>query len=283
MKPAPARVVAYTEPTAVPPPQGEGRVAAVDIAKGIAIICVLVGHLQVSPLVLNLIYAFHMPLFIAASGIFDKRRTLNDVWARSAPLLAAYLGYGYLFSLIGYVIFKKLFIVEFLTATPQVYAVPFFGHFWFIFALFVLKMSCVLRPARSVSFWAALFLAAWALGKFAPKVAQALPLMLAPACLLGIYYVLGRTIFDALQRSVPVKFTIVMTFLVTLAFVCVVYPASSTKLINYHLSLLPDPLSGIVLGITGTFSGFWLADTLHKGLPKIAHAFQYVGKNSFSR
>lgn len=282
MKPITAPLLACTEPKAAPAPQGEVRVAAVDIAKGMAILCVLVGHLQISPLILNLIYAFHMPLFIAASGIFDRSRTLNEVWVKSAPLLAAYLGYGCLFSLIGYALFKRVFIVELLTASPKVWAVPFFGHFWFIIALFVLKMSRVLRPARSVSFCAGLFFAAWALGKFVPKVAQTLPLMLGPACLLGIYYVLGRTIFNALGRSVQVKVTITLTFLLSLALVCLIYPASSTKLLNYHLSLLTDPATGIVLGVTGTFSCFWLADTLHKVLPRLSYAFQYVGENALS-
>jgi hypothetical protein len=107
-------------------------------------------------------------------------------------------------------------------------------------------------------------------------------LMLAPACFFSLYYVLGPLIFHALQRSTVVKCTFVIAFIVTLIFVSSVYPVSTKKLFNYHLSTLPDPISGMVLGITGTFSFLWLADILDKSMPKFALVFRYIGKNSFS-
>lgn len=45
----------------------------VDIMKAIAILCVIIGHLQFTPMWLNrLIMSFHMPLFFVISGIFFK-------------------------------------------------------------------------------------------------------------------------------------------------------------------------------------------------------------------
>lgn len=46
------------------------RIVYFDIAKGIGILAVLVGHSQVSSALNDLIYSFHMPLFFIVSGYF---------------------------------------------------------------------------------------------------------------------------------------------------------------------------------------------------------------------
>lgn len=57
------------------------RIDAIDIAKGIAIIAVLVGH-SITPdmpqTVISLCFTFHMPLFFIASGYFFKASTRPD-------------------------------------------------------------------------------------------------------------------------------------------------------------------------------------------------------------
>ena len=44
------------------------RVAWLDIAKGMAIILMVLGHTSIPAVASNFIYAFHMPLFFIASG-----------------------------------------------------------------------------------------------------------------------------------------------------------------------------------------------------------------------
>jgi len=47
----------------------EARNSSLDIAKGIGIILVVIGHLHEAPLLLvKFIYSFHMPLFFILSG-----------------------------------------------------------------------------------------------------------------------------------------------------------------------------------------------------------------------
>jgi fucose 4-O-acetylase-like acetyltransferase len=51
------------------------RVAYIDIAKGIGIILVVMGHNDfalISPFAHKLIYSFHMPMFFFMSGMFFK-------------------------------------------------------------------------------------------------------------------------------------------------------------------------------------------------------------------
>lgn len=56
------------------------RIHWIDIAKGIAIICVFLGHTVSSPSEIgNFVYSFHMPLFFLLSGYcFSSRRKFGD-------------------------------------------------------------------------------------------------------------------------------------------------------------------------------------------------------------
>ena len=48
------------------------RNTRIDIAKGIGIILVVLGHANLNMVLTNIIYLFHMPLFIFISGYLDK-------------------------------------------------------------------------------------------------------------------------------------------------------------------------------------------------------------------
>lgn len=48
------------------------RVGYIDIMKGVAIICVLIGHYVKIPYISAIIWSFHMPLFIFLNGYFFK-------------------------------------------------------------------------------------------------------------------------------------------------------------------------------------------------------------------
>ena len=57
------------------------RYAHVDIARGIAILLVVLGHcFQSSDVALNrVILSFHMPLFFFLSGVFAKTETVETI------------------------------------------------------------------------------------------------------------------------------------------------------------------------------------------------------------
>lgn len=48
------------------------RIQFIDLAKGFAILLVIIGHIETIPYVKHLIYSFHMPLFFILSGYFFK-------------------------------------------------------------------------------------------------------------------------------------------------------------------------------------------------------------------
>ena len=63
------------------PPVADGaRDYTISICKGIAIILMVVGHVEAPELLTNFIYTFHMPLFFIAAGYFFSRKWLDRPW-----------------------------------------------------------------------------------------------------------------------------------------------------------------------------------------------------------
>lgn len=56
------------------------RNAVISIAKGIAIILMVIGHAEAPELITNFIYTFHMPLFFMAAGYFFNYKYLDSPW-----------------------------------------------------------------------------------------------------------------------------------------------------------------------------------------------------------
>ena len=57
----------------------KNRVEYIDIARGIAIILMIIGHVTQNVIFRNIIFSFHMPLFIIVSGYFYKDKPLKYV------------------------------------------------------------------------------------------------------------------------------------------------------------------------------------------------------------
>ena len=124
------------------------RVEYIDIAKGIGILLVVMGHNDfglVSPFFYKFIYAFHMPLFFFVSGMFFKAEIpfLTLVRRRFETLLKPYIA----IILIIYVMTISFTKVNFDTATMRVLkSIYANGHYidwvqlWFLPHLFVLNI-----------------------------------------------------------------------------------------------------------------------------------------------
>lgn len=58
----------------------EHRSAVMSVAKGIAIIAMVVGHAEAPGVVTDFIYTWHMPLFFIAAGFFFSEKWVADPW-----------------------------------------------------------------------------------------------------------------------------------------------------------------------------------------------------------
>lgn len=98
------------------------RVEYIDVAKGIGILLVVLGHNKLTssdyPLLLQIIYSFHMPLFFLLSGVFfkpdygfwelAKRRFRTLLLPFITTLLFLYLGSGFFSNMSWDIIIRRL-------------------------------------------------------------------------------------------------------------------------------------------------------------------------------
>lgn len=118
----------------------KGRIKSIDIAKGIGIILVVIGHTGISsslPGLFHWIYSFHMPLFYFLSGVcFKQEMYKNDI--------RQYLRYRWRNLLLPFIVFNcitffilKLHIVEELPPAPLYYLFTGCLALYFIRVLFL--------------------------------------------------------------------------------------------------------------------------------------------------
>lgn len=55
------------------------RITFFDLAKGIAILLIIVGHNRIPPYLTSWIYSFHVPVFLIISGYFYKERSFKEI------------------------------------------------------------------------------------------------------------------------------------------------------------------------------------------------------------
>ena len=58
------------------------RLEYLDVAKGLGILCVVIGHEFIPMILSDWIYSFHMPLFFIVSGYFCSKREFGEVIAK---------------------------------------------------------------------------------------------------------------------------------------------------------------------------------------------------------
>jgi len=128
------------------------RIDYIDYAKGFAILCVLLGHMEISPILKHSIYSFHMPLFFILSGYFlrkgipDKDSIKKNFQALLVPYLVVAGGMcvWQLFS--NYDAFTKLETSTLASLLFVGYRVRgediicFVGAIWFLWVLFLSKI-----------------------------------------------------------------------------------------------------------------------------------------------
>lgn len=77
----------------------ENRIKWIDVAKGIGIICVIIGHMGIPSFISKYIYSFHMPLFFFISGYVFKFKDIDIfefIKIKSNRLLKPYLYFSFI-------------------------------------------------------------------------------------------------------------------------------------------------------------------------------------------
>lgn len=114
------------------------RLDFIDIAKGLAILIVLLGHLLSNDLLLKkAIYAFHMPIFFIVAGFFIPDKPFKEyAYRRISTLIIPYLIFAMLFGMLA---LKNFPPVLYATNQSLLYSNSN-GMLWFLPCLFLALM-----------------------------------------------------------------------------------------------------------------------------------------------
>lgn len=111
------------------------RDAAIDVARGIALLLMVIGHLGIKKWPIQYIYAFHMPLFFMLSGMTIRKTShFKDYFIkRIRRLLIPYILFAAIYSLPG----AKYWALDLYGSRGSLYAAASLTPLWFLPALFV--------------------------------------------------------------------------------------------------------------------------------------------------
>ncbi len=117
------------------------RNKSIDIAKGLLILCVVIGHGTQNQSLSDFMYRFHMPLFLILSGCFLKKVEDVETYAKMKAnrLLIPYL----IYMAIDFLLFDHLH--NFNRIIHYLYGGRFInGVYWYITSLYIALIAAVI-------------------------------------------------------------------------------------------------------------------------------------------
>lgn len=265
------------------------RNKAVDISKGIGIILVLLGHSGLPNWIVNPIYFFHMPFFIAISAYFYKEKTgFRETLTKGGRIIISYLFYGFLFFLLNIFLFRNVtcqhFISLILAQPIDIWDISFFGVFWFIIALFVIKLIVSVVKVNTYSTLASIilfFLIPELLQKF--QFISNIPFAFSQALFLLVFFMFGivlQKINNINSRYIIIISILIFTFLTIYAFVN--YNGLNQKIVNYHHLKVFSSALAIFVALSGICIIYSLSVLIAGSKTILIKVLSKIGEYSFT-
>lgn len=257
-----------------------------DIVKGIAILLVIVGHLQLDNVIRNFVYSFHIPIFFYIGGVIYRKK-VEIPYHRIKYLFLNYLAFGFLF-IILITLKEKSFDIELvynlIKSNPiSIYNIKLFGVFWFILAYGVVLILSKIKLFSYISTSLFIFIMLYYIQNTAIfDTILYLPLCLAPAFVLLIFFNIGKY-----NDSIIKKYSIKNLILVFIIFIILnianiyFYDGFSTKLINYGvLHFEPSILLVLSVALSGIVLVLFISLYINSKLKTLSNILIYFGKHS---
>lgn len=257
------------------------RIQCVDIAKGLGMLMVVFGHLDMYGMNLDgassFIYVFHVPLFFFLSGLFFRK---NDTIGKTivSKLKGLYLPY-----LLANVAF---FAIDALRGRPHTGGVgflfglqiaPLVGSLWFVICLFYSAVLYKLVDKLCRGNLTAVSIIAMSAFIIGYKIPQ---LNIVNQTLVGFFiYHIGRLIseFDGLSRWAKLPFNIqTLAFAVSGTAIWFLNKVHDLNMASGQYGMPLLFILGVMLGIIFTFS----LSCILANVPKVGTVFEYVGKRT---
>lgn len=262
------------------------RVAYLDIAKGIGILLVLIGHLSTNYILLNFIYVFHMPLFFYIAGIFDKNDTFKLALLKNKKFVILYfsigIGYILLYSLLKGELKYESFAYLFSTTPKEIYSITWFGPLWFLLSFFVVKIFNSIIFVKSLIFSLIIFIISYYVNLEYNDIMLLVPFCIGPALMLLIYYNIGKLNNTIMKYYSKKNLLILILIFIFIMFINInVNDGIEKKLVNYHhMEILFNPLFGLSLGVMGIIVTLYLSRFIENSTRTLSNLLSYFGKHT---
>lgn len=269
-------------------PKKKKRLGYMDIARGIAMLCIIMGHFGIAT-VNRFVYSFHVPFFFLLSGYFySQRGTWKEfVLTKAKQLLIPYaigvagimVATSICFPLLGYSLLDlalrlKYILKAGILGAGTLHMVPFeihqIGALWFLLALFFgnIILRFALQTKAPFLVVAASALAAWASSQFIW-----LPFSIQPGMFASLYLYLG---YLAKQKSFlqkPARWWAVVASALLWA-ICI--------WMHFSVNIVEIGINGGLIAMTGAICASYIvvlaSQFIHRHLKLIARFLNYFGQ-----
>lgn len=286
-----------------------GRIAWIDIYKGIAISFVVAGHVPIRSEVRDFLYIFHMYAFFFISGMMCRphnvgttralfRKQLGQLYipylvfsllwnafAVSESVIKSLARGDYAFDLRGSVVYVVRLSAALLYGTDSTLGIHI-GPAWFLMALFVVKMTYALLQRLFRDNMALLGLTSVVLffAGYVFRDHNELPFSALPACTAIAFYYLGH-ISGPYVGSAYSKNTLVMISLVAVSwFVCYACAYAAGEPLKLLWNELPEcwlfVVGGALSGICALVLTSKLLSKSLSGVNPLLETLVFLGQNS---
>lgn len=265
----------------------EERDAAIDIAKGIFVISMLIGHFKINSMLRSIIYSCHMVAFIFFSGYFYKSR--RGIWDTVRHLIHTFL-VPYMVFLAGVILinyqnmdaaYMKETIIRYLfgiSFTRKLFSeIPSVGPVYFILMLFIVRImyTFIDHYIKNEKYKLLIIVCVSVFGMLLGNEEYWLPWSIDVACYVLIYYQIGIYCmkYDVLSK---IKNNHIVYFVLTPVWVYMIYTGGMEIAVRDY-----TPYGLVILGsVAGVLSIYKLSAYISNFLPVIREILRLTGESS---
>jgi len=269
----------------------KNRINYIDYAKGLAILCVLLGHMEISPVIKHSIYSFHMPLFFILSGYFLKRQEINKsvIVKNFKALMIPYFVIGggmclwQLFT--NYEAFTKLgtsSLASLLLVGCRINGeeiICFVGAIWFLWVLFLSKIYT--QYMLKWKYGGGIICIVAIFSMFFTKLTHIVPpLGILQSLTVSVFLLMGFMFKEKNIFNKHIK-TVVYCFMFVIAIVLMTRTAVALRVNNLPFNIFSCVISSYISYVI--IKGLWMFDQITlPGTKQIKSFLAFCGKNSLA-
>ena len=268
------------------------RLEYIDVARGIAILLMIVGHVLGGGWKRNIIFSFHMPLFIIISGLFFKENEKFTLMLKKSlkTLMIPFLVVIFLDTLFKYFMnnqnlfeciidFFKRIIFSYSYGNKISYdSVAPLGVMWFVPFLFVIKIifwgvNKIAKDNEILKFLLSILIMIFGyyLGVLGYWLPFSLDIAMFSIIFMYVGYVLKKyNLLEKILQDYKILFIILIIWVIGIKY-------SSIEL---AIRLYPKAVLSVITAICGTIIVFKISNLIDLKLKKLSKILQWYGRNS---